>query len=385
MTISRATLVTPGEPRLLVPWLSVTGASRFFELALLFTLHRIAFLWIIVWGAIADPKPAGPTPATAAGLLSSLSSVSDRLCVWDCGWYASIASEGYATREHAAFFPLFPLAGRFVTYLTAMDVRLSLVLVANLAAFVALLAASDFVQTVSDERTSRWFAALWILWPFSMFQAVGYAESLMIAGVAVALAFAARGYWWASACGLAVAVMTRHIAVLSGVALVALYVRAVERPRLRDVCSLLVPGAALGAHMLFLERKFGDPILFFNIRDSVSGWSPASVFDYFAGKMLPCEVPFMLASSIPLMVGAIFLWKRRAFHPAALWATLHVLVVAKVGVTGTGRFLAECFVLLIPLAFWAARHREHGLLMMAAFGLIQGMCLHLYSHHFWLA
>ncbi len=372
-----------------IEWTSRSGLRRMSEIVLLFVAHRIAVLWVTGWGAVLDTKfiiaPWKP-PIRPPGLTAHLSVAVDRLCMWDCGWYASIASDGYTTRKHAAFFPLFPMLGRLVAHVTELEPRWALVLVANAAALVALIAATDFVESVRGERVARWFTVLWLLWPFSLFLAAGYAESLMVAGVAVAFALGGRGNWWGASVALAVGVLARHLAVLAIPALALHYVYSVARPRVSDVLALSVPAFAVGLYLLFLDDRFGDPFVFYNVRTAADReWIPASLWDFLNGKPFQREVSFMVASSPPLIIGAGALWARKAQHSLAVWATLHALVVAKVGLTGMGRFLAVCFALFIPLAAWAAKRPERALPVAVGFAIVQGLCIHLYAHHYWLA
>lgn len=158
--------------------------------------------------------------------------------LWDAGWYADIATQGYpAVLPHDpvtgelqqnpwAFYPLFPLLTRALMMLTGAPfaitgAMLSLVLGAAAAVVIARL-----LRRRVGARTALAAVIVWSTCAPSPVLQVAYTESLAILLLTLVLAALDRQRWW-SAAGFAVLTgLARPIAVPLGlVALVAVVVR----------------------------------------------------------------------------------------------------------------------------------------------------------------
>ena len=111
-----------------IDWLAVGGILG------LFVLTRIALILIGVM-----------TQATLGdGVISPLIGLG---CRWDCGWYLSIAQDGYTMQDNPgspgatvyAFFPMLPLLMRTIASITGLGLLESALLLTNLC-FIATLA-----------------------------------------------------------------------------------------------------------------------------------------------------------------------------------------------------------------------------------------------------
>ena len=69
------------------------------------------------------------------------------LMAWDGDWYASIVTNGYddVLREGIRFFPGYVIVGRFFDVLIPGPASISLILIANLASLIALVAIKKLV------------------------------------------------------------------------------------------------------------------------------------------------------------------------------------------------------------------------------------------------
>lgn len=121
----------------------------------------------------------------------AVGTVHSGLLAWDAAFYLRIAEVGYAGAGRGAlrFFPLFPLAGRLLGALPLVTDGAALVIIANLAAFAALVALHGLVTAERLGRgtaaTSVWFLALF---PAAFVLVMGYAE-------AVFLLFSILAFW----------------------------------------------------------------------------------------------------------------------------------------------------------------------------------------------
>jgi hypothetical protein len=54
---------------------------------------------------------------------------------WDAIHYSIVAQSGYSTIESSAFFPLYPLLARYLSFFLGGDVLFGLIIISNLALF----------------------------------------------------------------------------------------------------------------------------------------------------------------------------------------------------------------------------------------------------------
>jgi hypothetical protein len=123
------------------------------------------------------------------------------LCKWDCGWYESIARQGYLSPipplfqnselSNVAFFPAYPLLGRAVSGFLRIPLRDALPLVSILCTILLSILLSRLLS--KESRTSRGFRyALLLAYPASFYLFVSYSEALYLAamfgGIALLLA-----------------------------------------------------------------------------------------------------------------------------------------------------------------------------------------------------
>jgi len=192
------------------------------------------------------------------------------LLAWDGGFYEAIARAGYRPYGHQAlrFFPLFPLAGRYLADATGIGVGPALVVIANAAALVGTALVVVLVRRETGDRglatRSAWLLSLA---PLAFTFVFGYAEGLLLALVAacfVALRPAGGGrpaWWWAALFAYAAA-LTRPLGVLLvlPVAVVALarWRQAGATERSAAAVALAAPVLGLVTFLAWSARAFGD-------------------------------------------------------------------------------------------------------------------------------
>ena len=104
------------------------------------------------------------------------------LIAWDGSWYADIASRGYGamSRDALRFFPGFPMSGRVLG--VVVGDRAALVVIANVAAFAALVLLHRLVRWERGDAAlaSRavWFLALA---PSAFVFVMAYSDALAVA------------------------------------------------------------------------------------------------------------------------------------------------------------------------------------------------------------
>jgi hypothetical protein len=235
---------------------------------------------------------------------------------WDAVWFLNIASDGYATDDRAAFFPLYPVLVRAAGWLVGSPLLAALLL--SSALFVVGLAAFHRLAVIEvGPGAARWALPGLALFPGALWFSSAYSESLFLA-VSVGAVLAARtGHWgWAGALGAA-ASATRSAGVVLLVPLFLLWWDARRRgtagaPQL--ACLALVPaglgifcaGLALGGHDANApfaaqdtwHRSFAGPLA--GVGDAaVAAWDGAR--QVLSGSRTP--VYFEPAAGDPILVG----------------------------------------------------------------------------------
>ncbi|MEP6758974.1 MAG: mannosyltransferase family protein [Actinomycetota bacterium] len=255
------------------------------------------------------PTDAGfPNPALAPGWHMLFTSLQRQ----DAQWFLRLATTGYSPGDHsAAFFPGFPVSMRLVHLLPGVGPLAAGVVVANVAAFSALLLLHALTRYELGDGAARRAVLFTALFPTAFFLYAPYTESLFLLASIATFWFARRDRWVLAAAAGAVAAATRSVGILL---ILALWVEAIAQQR-RDGRALLprlaaAAAVALGPLLYFgwWQWRYGD---FWAPLDAQRAWRPG-------GAHQPVEV----------IVGALqFAWRYQS------WWLLDVTVVA-LAVTG---------------------------------------------------
>jgi hypothetical protein len=236
-----------------VPWITVRA------------LLAVAFITAL---AIADRLVPGLRPTQ----------LTEGLVAWDGTWYRDIAAHGYAAlpEEGLRFFPLFPMLGRVLGFVTFGRVDVALVLIANIC---SLGFAVGVRRLVLLERNDPKLAdrAVWMtaLFPGAFVLAFGYAEALwLLAAVIVFWGIRSRSWWWAAAAGF-VAGLSRPLGVVLAVPAALELARhwgtATRQERLRAGFAVVAPVLGSLSYLLWVGRSFGNMWLPFTVQSDLRG------------------------------------------------------------------------------------------------------------------
>ena len=198
---------------------------------------------------------------------------------WDVISFQNIATQGYATFDSTAFFPLYPLLEREVAVLLHIhtDVFLAGMLISNLAFFGTLIVLFRFVETEFDRETAQRTALYLAIFPTALFFFAAYNESLFLLFMLLSFYAMRRSSWWIAGIFGGLAVLTRSI----GMALLPVFLYEFVRqvyPQVREawrqkrhkqslvLLTGLVPGllipCGLGIYALYLNQRYRDPLAF---------------------------------------------------------------------------------------------------------------------------
>ncbi len=180
---------------------------------------------------------------------------------FDALWFLRIADGGYRGGDgSAAFFPLYPLAIRAVSWVLLGRPFAASVLVSNASFLAALVMTYRLTALELDERRARTTVVLLAFFPTSYFFLMPYSEPLFLLLVVSAFWAARRERWLlAGACG-ALAALTRSVGIVLAPALaIEAWHRRTEGGRAWP--GLLAAGATAGGTLAYLawwQARTGD-------------------------------------------------------------------------------------------------------------------------------
>ncbi len=187
------------------------------------------------------PTDAGfPNPQLAPGWHMLVTSLQRQ----DAQWFLRLATSGYSPGDHsAAFFPVYPLSIRIVDLVPGVGPLGAGLLVANAAAFAALLLLHALTRLELGDVAARRAVLFTALFPTAFFLYAPYTESTFLLTSIATFWFARRDRWGGAAVAGATAAATRSVGILL---ILALWVEALAQYR-RDGRSMLPRLAAAGA------------------------------------------------------------------------------------------------------------------------------------------
>ena len=192
---------------------------------------------------------------------------------WDSWEYEEIARQGYwydfdfKPRAYGtvACFPLYPLAIRALGAILGRDYVVAGLIISNLSAITGFVLLFQWASWWGDRRGAWIAVAAAVVFPAGLFWSALYPQSLFFALSVASLTLMLDGRV-ATACLVASAATACR---LEGIALVpALLAILLQRGRWRlgwDALWLLATPLGLAGYMAYLDRGWGDPVLFLKV------------------------------------------------------------------------------------------------------------------------
>ena len=284
---------------------------------------------------------------------------------WDADWYRRIATVGYAALPHEAlrFFPLLPLLAHAIGALPGVTVGAALVVLSNGGALLYVLllhrlAVREGLSAVAADRVV-WIAALT---PAAFVMVMGYAEPLSgVLGVGIALLVRARR-WWPTVLPGVLAGALRPTGVVIAVFIAVEAVRCLrEVPAgelLARCCAIMSPFVGLGAYLVWVGVRFGQPLAPFIVQTNHKLRGGALVSPLPAARnamhgllsgQISTQAPHLLW--IVVALGLLVVCARRLpLSYAALAGTIIVLGATARDFQSFERYAAGAFPLLLSAA-----------------------------------
>ena len=155
--------------------------------------------------------PGRAAPAATPGWHNAIDATERQ----DAVWYLRLAADGWSTEDaSAAFFPLYPLTVRAVSWVLPGDNLLAALLVSNLAFLGALLALFALTAEAFGDRVARRAIVAAAIFPTSFFFLAPYTESLFLLLSLLAFRESRHDRWGRVAVFGALAALTRSVGIL---------------------------------------------------------------------------------------------------------------------------------------------------------------------------
>jgi hypothetical protein len=191
---------------------------------------------------------------------------------WDALWFLRLATKGYAAGDgSAAFFPLYPLLVRAVSFAIGGHPLAASLIVSNAAFLVGLMVVHALTEEEWDLETARRTVLFMAVFPTAFFFVAPYSESLFLALSAGCLLAARRNNWIVAAALGALAATTRSMGVLLVLPLALQAITAWRARPVKERTSLRLAGPLIAS--LFVGAGTFSYLLFWRI-SSGEFWAP---------------------------------------------------------------------------------------------------------------
>ena len=200
------------------------------------------------------------------------------LCLWDCGWYATIVEHGYDLEPHGhsrgdaanwAFFPALPTIAKVLFHLFGLSAAGSLILTGKAFFFLAIFWFMKFARLYSP-GVPAWLAGMAVAFsPYAIYGNVGYTEPLFLFWTCSFFYFLKQKEWVTSGLCGAFLTSTRLVGVLvvfSYLVSTLKRFRSNADSRLEILLGLLLIPLGLASFMLALYLVVGDSLAFSHVQ-----------------------------------------------------------------------------------------------------------------------
>lgn len=298
---------------------------------------------------------------------------------WDGRWYLDVVRNGYPKsvppeityfqeEARAAFFPLFPLIGRYFDRVVPGGDTFAVLLLNIIVGFIAVVTVGILASEVYGERVGRTSAVLMAMFPGSFVFSFAYSEAVMIALAAACLLMLHYKEW--SAAGVFAALCTASrpngVAIVIACLVAAWYAWRTDKNWRAFIAVLLAPLGFI-AFQLYVGVQADETFVWFRVQSEA--WGEGASFGYtalertFGAFAHPLTSPTDSITAVSVAATALLAWCAwRAKLPrpmAAYTAIVLAMMLLPATVTARPRFLFTAFPLLIGAAWWFEHHREH--------------------------
>lgn len=249
------------------------GLFKFFDIRVLFLF--VLWINILFITAFIAPLIIADFGAKFPYFRETLMSSGLHHYIWQFGnfdgvHYLRIARDGYSYQYTQAFFPLYPILIRAVSYIT-QNYLLSAVLISNISFFLALVIFFQLVKENYNQKTALWACAFLLAFPTSFYFASVYTEGLFTLMVVSSFYLLNKGRPWLASLIGAFSSATKLIGVFLAIAF--FFERKIDSSGLKagvlssslgiksKIPYLTIP-LGLIFYSIYLKIRFDNPLYF---------------------------------------------------------------------------------------------------------------------------
>jgi len=353
--------------------------------------NRLALFLLVFLGLSVNHTVSHPWRAFPHNLLL------DGWFRWDSGWYLRIVQTGYnftpgEVQLPVNVFPLYPLLIRALSVITG-NPFIAGFLISNVALLFACVMLYRLVRRKYGETVAVDTLGLLLCYPFSFFMSAMYTEALFLMEAVGVFYFAYRRRWLLASVCAAAASATKVVGCISAMPLFFIYLQQANW-RLanirRNVLWLLLAPLGLVSYMVFLYRRFGDPLAFYRAQ-WVPGWGASFTYKGLRDIVVHTlnwkhlyEGDFDVIVMTNVTFGALallvcLLGYRRLGWIMSLWAILTMIVSLRIWGCA-GRYSSVIWPLFLGLALAIGKRRILFTSVITGFCLIQALLVLMFSH-----
>lgn len=300
---------------------------------------------------------------------------------WDSGHYLNIIMNGYDGKVLPAFFPLYPLAVK-TTSLLAFNASPEIMgfFLSGLFLLLALIFLYKLTMLDFDRNISLNSIIFLLLFPFSLFFNLIYAESLLLFLCILSIYFARTNRWHlAGLCGM-LATLTKPEGVIIFIPLLMELFVSIKKDKnnFRNLIYIMLVPAGLLIYMIYLKISFNEPFLFIKAQEEwwrVSGnifTNLVASFSIIKGIFLFC---FLLFSYF------VFKYIRKSY---GIYALAILLTSLSSTFTSLNRHASIIFPIFIFLAYINNKNEIVGNAVKFIFCLFLSYFTVLYVNGYWV-
>lgn len=317
---------------------------------------------------------------------------------WDTQWYLTIAREGYfydpSRVSSVAFFPLYPLAIKFLGYLVGGPLVAGYI-ISNLALYGAVVFFWKWVHHQYEDRelatNSSWFL---LIGPVSFFFSTVYTESTFLFFAVACIYFGRTRRWLLAGLLGYCASLTRNIGCFLVFPLLWEYFLSwretktgVRSLNWRALLACIVPGFGIITYMGYLWIAFGDPMAFSRVQvhwgrsfvpfwHVFQSWRVDSMEPYYRYWFIGAVV----VAALLLVIGLLL---RVRLMNLLLVVVPFILAMSTNNLESIPRYLSVLFPLYLIMGLLARRFAWMGRALAAASLTLLGLSTILFVNGYW--
>jgi len=303
--------------------------------------------------------------------------------------YLRIAQDGYAYQFTQAFFPLYPILIRLVSYVTFGNFVIAALLISNTAFLAGLIIFYKLITKNFNEKIAFWGCLFLLTFPTSFYFGAVYTEGISFFIIVLAFYLFEKNKILLSSIVGSFASATRLVGLFLAPSLV-------KRPEIKSLIPLLIVPLGLIAYMTYLTVEFNKPFYFLTAQSiwgqerSTTGivLLPQVFWRYFKILVTTSGLPLFnaileLAATIFALIALTIATKRVKRE----WLIFSWLAILTPTLTGTlasmPRYILVAFPIFIVTAFIKSSRLKAALLII--FIALQAILVTLFTRGYWVA